>query len=635
MTLRNCTHGFVVAVTAVLVGVAVGGVVVTAGPESVVADGRVMQPSTATASVLRPVQPCRLLDGRITPDLGRLDDNTQRIQVAGRCGIPEGAKAAAIGIVAVEVAGAGFVTAWPSGAPRPDASNLNFAPGNTVANSAVVQLGPSGAIDLYASTAATLIVDVTAAFVDAGVEPSAGRFVTIPPIRVIDTRQIGQRGTSEIVLPLPPGVPSDATALAVTVTAVNADEPGFLTAYPAGMGRPEASIVNTDRLNTTRASAMFLPVTPAGFVVYRSMLTDVIVDVGGWFTGESAGPSPDGLFVPQSPSRVWDSRATFDPVQPDGTAERPIVFPGAAAIVANITALESTRAGFVSVFAAGTGQPEISTLNYRWPQPVAALSITSVSDRGVAVYSFAGAHVLVDVAGWFTGAPLVASEPPASNSFSSEQSEVLLIGDSSFAGIRWLGALNSLQGAIFDNRLESCRRLIGASCRGREGYAPPTAVSELSAVLPGRYSTAVIATGYNDWSGSFPTGLAAVISSTRAKGIDRVVWITYREGVGFVSPSAASNSSSFAANNAVLRSAVASGAYPELILADWHRYTLATPGWLTADGVHLTQSGARAAAEYTSRFLAALERRPCPPAIGGPVSSGGWCDDPDSTGPPD
>jgi hypothetical protein len=36
--------------------------------------------------------------------------------------------------------------------------------------------------------------------------------------------------------------------------------------------------------------------------------------------------------------------------------------------------------------------------------------------------------------------------------------------------------------------------------------------------------------------------------------------------------------------------------YPELILADWHGYSLTRPDWLTADGVHLTVPGARAAA---------------------------------------
>jgi hypothetical protein len=606
-------------VAATLAAVAVGGVgVAQAAP---------------AGTVLRPVQPCRLFDGRHTPDQGRVDASTWRIQIAGRCGVPQDAVAAAIGMIAVEAHGAGFVTAWPSGLARPTASNLNFAPGNTVANSAVVQLGPTGTIDVYLSADAALVVDVTAAFVDAGAAASSGRFVPIDPARLLDTRRDGRRGDSDLAVGLPPGVPADATALAVTVTAVDAAEPGFLTAFPAGVTRPDTSVVNTDRLNTTRASAVFLPVSDGGLVVHRSMTTDVLVDVWGWFTGDTAAVSSEGVFVPQAPSRVWDSRSTFDPLHPDGAVERTIAPPGASAIVANVTAVDSTAAGFVSVFGAGTPVPEVSSLNYRWRQPVAALTVTRVSDRGVGFHSYAGVHVLVDLAGWFTGTPTPATLPPPTNPMSTERSEVLLISDSAFAGIRWNGALGELQGADFDARLESCRRLIGTSCRGREGYAPPTAVAELSSVAPGRYSTVVITAGYNDSAAWFPFAVEALIDAARSKGIERVVWVTYRENVGYVSPSAISTAASFVANNAVLRASAGSGAYPELILADWNRYSADRADWFSSDGVHLNESGAPAAAAYVSRVLAALERRPCPSSLGGVSSPGGWCADPDVAGP--
>jgi hypothetical protein len=158
-------------------------------------------------------------------------------------------------------------------------------------------------------------------------------------------------------------------------------------------------------------------------------------------------------------------------------------------------------------------------------------------------------------------------------------------------------------------------------------------VAELSSVTAGRYSTVVILTGYNDSASWFPLAVEAVMAAARSKGIERVVWLTYRENVGYVSPSAISAAASFVANNAVLRAAGGSGAYPELILADWSSYSAGRSDWFSYDGVHLTVTGARAAAEYVSRVLASLERRPCPPALGGASSPGGWCADPDATGP--
>jgi hypothetical protein len=607
---------------------------VAAAPPTAVAQRAPAQAVAAGSTVLLPVTPCRLFDSRETPAAGRLDASSWRVQVTQRCNIPAGARAAALNIVATDTGGPGFVTAWPSGSTRPTVSSLNYVAGSTVANSAVVQLGGGGAIDVYTHGPADVVVDVTGVFVVADGPATAGRYVPATPVRLLDTRTTAQRGSSELRIALPPGVPADATALAVSVTAVDAASAGFLTVYPAGTTRPFVSVVNTDQQNRTRASLALVPVTGDGFVVYRHMPTDVVVDFWGWFTGATADPSTVGMFLPQAPVRAWDSRVSHDPVHAGGTVEKPLAPPGAAAIIANVTVAEPVRAGFASVFAAGTVRPFVSSVNYRWTHPVGALTLTPVSTRGVAIHASAGAHVIVDVAGSFTGTPVAATVAPPTNPFPRPDSPVLMISDSAFAGIRWAGALALLQGAVWDARLESCRRLIGVSCRGREGYAPPTAVAELSTVRAGAYRILVVATGYNDWSGLFPSGVDAVMSRARAKGIDRVVWLTYREKVGYVSPGGASNQATFAANNRHLLSVSASGRYPELILADWNSYSRWRPSWLASDGVHLTAEGAPQAAMYVSRKLAFLERRPCPPGIGGRTTPGGWCADPDVTGPP-
>lgn len=591
-----------------------------------------VEQASSPTTTLQPIAPCRLLDTRETPDAGRLDANTWRIQVTDRCGVPAGTNAVSLTLTVTETSGPGFVTAWPSGLPRPVASNVNYERGNTVANSAVVQLSGSGSVDVFVQTTAHLVVDVLGAFVPASAAGS-GRLRPVDPVRLLDTRETGQRGTNDLHIPLPAGVDPDAVALAITVTVVDAAWDGFLTVYPAGSSRPVASVVNADTHNRTRATAVLAPISAGGFMIYRHMPTDVVIDMWGWFTGPSAPVASDGLFVPQAPTRVWDSRESFDPLHPGGAIEKQIAPAAASAVVANVTVVEPWKAGFISSFAAGTPRPNASTSNYRWMQPVPALAIARNSNRGVTFYAHGGGHMVVDVAGWFTGQPVAATLAPPSNPSPAPHTPVIFISDSSFAGIRWNGAMNYLQGASWDARLESCRRLIGASCRGREGYAPPTALDELNS-LPYGYEVAIIVTGYNDYASMFPTALDAMIRTARAKGIQRVLWLTYRENVGYVSPSRISYAATFAANNRTLRAAVASGMYPELVLGDWNTYTASRPWWLTADGVHLTVAGAREAAIYTSRKLAALERRPCPAAIGGPTTWGGWCADPDLTGPP-
>lgn len=614
-----------------LVAAAVGAVVPSSASAAPPRPAQAVDPATTTA--LQPVTPCRLFDSRETPNAGRVDASTWRIQVSGRCNVPDGTSAAALIVTATEPTAPGFVTVWPAGGARPVVSNLNVIRGNTVANSAVVQLSATGAVDVYTQKPMHVVIDVTGAFVPSP-SATAGRFVPVEPQRLLDTRATAQRGTSELRIPLPEGVAADASALAITLTVVDAERSGYLTVYPVGAPRPLASAVNADALNRIRANAVFAPVTADGFIVFRFMPTDVVVDLWGWFTGPSAGEATEGLYVPQAPQRVWDSRQTFDPLHPGGTIEKQILPAGAAAMVANVTAVDMTRAGYFSVWPAGTRRPVVSSLNHRWPQPVAVLTLARTSDRGVSFYAHGGgSHVVVDLAGWFTGAPTTATQPRPTNRPPPETSRVIMISDSAFAGIRWNGALGLLQGAWFDARLESCRRVIGASCRGREGYAPRNVIDEIR-TLPFGYDTAVIAAGYNDFAGLFPAGVDAVIAAARSKGIGRVVWVTHREGVGYSAPGGSAYGATFASHNRVLRAAVASGSYPELVLADWHTYTINRAWWLTADGVHLNSTGARAAARYVSWTLAALERRPCPVGIGGASTAGGWCASPDLIGPP-
>ncbi|HEU0042107.1 MAG TPA: hypothetical protein VFQ15_07145, partial [Jiangellaceae bacterium] len=518
--------------------------------------------------------------------------------------------------------------------PLPDSSNVNFRPGAAVANSAIVALSADGAIELFASSAVAVIVDVTGVFVPVSANVAAGRFTPLAPSRLADTRLTADRRSGDLVVPIPAGVPPDATALAVSVTLTDTDQPTYVTVYPAGGDRPTASVVNTDPLERARAVTLLAPISRAGLALWRSAPSNVIVDVVGWFTGPSARPGSDGLFVADGPRRMWDSRSTNDPLHAGGTAERSLTAAPAAAAVINVTAVDATAPGFVSAFPAGMTRPEVSMLNVAWRSPLASMSVVPLSSRGAAFYASVGVHMVVDVAGWFLGAPVAtAGASTVANPMPSSGGSVLFVSDSSLAGIRWNADLGWLQGANFVAELESCRRLIGASCRGREGYAPENAVQAVL-TAPGSFDTLVIGTGYDDFASLFAQGFDAVVRAARTRGIARIVWFDYRELVGYSSPGHVSYAATFAANNATLRTMVASGAYPEVTIAGWNGYSASRPRWFTADGVHVTGDGTQEAAMYLSRTLAFLDRRPCPAGMGGPVAPGGWCASPDLVGPP-
>ena len=57
----------------------------------------------------------------------------------------------------------GFLTAFASGASKPNASNVNYARGQTVPNLAVVPVGPDGKVQIANTSAGTVqvIADVS------------------------------------------------------------------------------------------------------------------------------------------------------------------------------------------------------------------------------------------------------------------------------------------------------------------------------------------------------------------------------------------------------------------------------------------------------------------------------------------
>ena len=85
--------------------------------------------------------------------------NGRALKVTGQGGVPtSGVSAVIMNLASVTPAGAGFVTAWPSGENRPTTSNLNFVSGRNVANLAVVPVGADGKVMLYSGSGGSLNV---------------------------------------------------------------------------------------------------------------------------------------------------------------------------------------------------------------------------------------------------------------------------------------------------------------------------------------------------------------------------------------------------------------------------------------------------------------------------------------------
>ncbi len=120
-----------------------------------------------TSSELTPLVPARLLDTRPGwPTVDSQFDGTGALgagaeldlTVTGRAGIPtSGVSAVVLNVTAVPSSG-GFLTVWPAGATRPNASNLNLAPGKVVQNLVIAKVGSNGQVAIYNSTGSTQVI---------------------------------------------------------------------------------------------------------------------------------------------------------------------------------------------------------------------------------------------------------------------------------------------------------------------------------------------------------------------------------------------------------------------------------------------------------------------------------------------
>ena len=280
-----------------------------------------IEPATipAPSPVLTSLTPARVLDtrsGEQTVDgqfagIGRRAARSLlELTVAGRAGVPADAAAVMVNVTAVLPSGSGYLTVFPCGQPQPLASSVNYGPNAVVPNAVLAKLGPGGKICIFTLAESDVLVDVN------GYVPAGGSPVSLTPARTLDTRPGEQtidgqfagigRQPAGTVLQLTvagrAGVPADATAVMLNLTAVLPSGAGYLTVFPCGEAQPVASNVNYGP-GAVVPNAVLAKVGAGGKVcIYTLADTDLLVDVNGYVP---AGATPTSL----TPARLLETRA--------------------------------------------------------------------------------------------------------------------------------------------------------------------------------------------------------------------------------------------------------------------------------------------------------------------------------------
>jgi hypothetical protein len=392
----------------------------------------------ASYGYYHPVTPARILDTRTFPQgvpSGKVqagDAGIITVDVTGIGGVPAtGVSAVVVNATATQLTGApgSFLTVYPSGDVKPNASNLNFVQNQDVPNLVTVGVGPDGNVKVFnAAGAAHVIFDVVGWY---GGPTGGSQFKPLEPKRILSTRdgigapagvKIGanQSIVVDVTDTFSSGVPaSGVTAVVVNTTVTEADTNSFVTVYPADATLPNASNLNFVAGQTV-PNLVTVKVGVGGandgkVKVYNKVgNTHVIFDVVGFY-----GSAGTEVFTPLTPSRFLDTR-TSPQGSPPGKVQagdpgiitvdvtKGSVPSTATGVIINTTVTEPTINSFLTVYPSGVTRPDpASNLNFSGGQTVPNLVIVKTGgDGNVKAYNKLGqTHVIFDNVGYFAPVP--------------------------------------------------------------------------------------------------------------------------------------------------------------------------------------------------------------------------------------
>jgi alpha-tubulin suppressor-like RCC1 family protein len=358
------------------------------------------------------VSPARVLDTRLGGPIG--PGRTVTLDLSGA--VPVSTTSVVLNVTGTMPTEATFVTAYPAGAARPTASNVNLVAGETRPNLVTVAVGAGRKVVLYNNAGSIHLIADLAGFYASETAAATGRFTAFTPIRAMDTRVFtGPRPPGPVgpgvveTLDLSDRVPVSATAVTFNLTGTGATDATFVTAWPAGAPRPTASNLNlTVGATTPNQVVVALGADRKVNLYNKNGNAHLIADVAGFYT-----PDYGALFTPVSPTRVLDTRngAAVGPEQRIDLGLGTIVPQHTTGVVLNLTGTQGSAGTYVTSWPPPEPQPFSSNLNLARGRTAANLAVVGVgTNASVTLYNKAGrVHLIADLAGYFSLPPVTCA----------------------------------------------------------------------------------------------------------------------------------------------------------------------------------------------------------------------------------
>ncbi|MDO8361748.1 MAG: SpoIID/LytB domain-containing protein [Actinomycetota bacterium] len=362
-------------------------------------------PPPAAAARYTPITPVRLLDTRY-------GQGTVMARLNGGCtlvvdpGLDASVTAVAVNLTAVRPVINGYVAAYPCGVEKPVSSAVQAIANRAVAGMTIVPLGADGTFCVYSHVTTDMVVDLFGTYA-AG---TGSKYEPINPVRLHDSRS-GATLPAGTVVRVPVvrtgGAPAGATAAALTLHATGATAGGYATAYPCTASPPAVSSINVVS-GASVTNHVEVALNGAGEVcVFISTAMHVTVDLSGWY-----GAAATSEFYAITPVRALDTRYG---VGLSGAfaagVDRSVTLAGAnglpaagtlRAVMAEVTAVAPTSAGYITVHPCVVPLPNLSMVRYLAASN-AATAVAGADDASGrwCITTSNSVHVLVDISGYF------------------------------------------------------------------------------------------------------------------------------------------------------------------------------------------------------------------------------------------
>jgi hypothetical protein len=361
----------------------------------------------------------------------RAPGSTTTFQVLGRSGVPAGGVSAVlVDVTAVTPSTGTYLTAFPAEQTSSPVAAVNAVAAKITSNSAVVQIGASGRMSVFNSSATTdIVVDVHGYFLSS-TSSGYGGFVATTPTRLVDTRsgtgtpkkQIAAGGTLTVKVGNGAPVPATATAAMLNIIVPSATKGGWLGVYATGSAAGGSTMDFEAGTSSTGTGVKLGTTGQVTFANHSAAPIDLVFDSLGYF---SATPT-EGAGLRPIAGRLIDTRTTSSPVPAGGTVDVAVggafglPTRGIAGAVVNLVAVSPTAGGFLRAWPLGGAEPSTSLTNFATGVTRGALAVVPVGTEGkIRVRNSAAqpVHLIVELDGWFAdplpGVPVASFAPAA------------------------------------------------------------------------------------------------------------------------------------------------------------------------------------------------------------------------------